>query len=244
MRIKIPKISASTILSWISVGGTIATAVMTGLATKKLIDKTIEEGKQKPETIFVIYLPAIGVCVGTVICTLGANALNKKQQASMISVYGMLSQKFSKYRGKLIELHGEEEDQEITDAIVRENPEITDAIVRENPEYHLVDCNIPERKLIWIEGVTGERFERYEREIIDAEYHFNRNYSLGGTATFNEWRMFLGLEPVKGGDKKGWSVSSGIYWIDFEHLIEKQKDGSYIYTVMPVFDPDEDFEED
>lgn len=65
-------------------------------------------------------------------------------------------------------------------------------------------------------------FERTIDEVLEAEYHLNRNFILRGDASMNEFYRFLGLEETPDGDEYGWSQCVGfdVYgyqWIDFCH---------------------------
>ena len=77
---------------------------------------------------------------------------------------------------------------------------------------------------------------RFEREIMDAEYHLNRNYILRGYAFLNEFYEFLGLPATEYGEEVGWSMYSGINWIDFEHTVMPDKSGKK-YLINMIFPP-------
>mgnify|MGYP000867048717 CR=1 FL=1 len=63
-------------------------------------------------------------------------------------------------------------------------------------------------------------------QVLQAEYHLNRNFALGGGfITLNQFYEFLGIEPVPGGDEVGWMVSDGLYWVDFDHQRTVVDDG-------------------
>ena len=80
---------------------------------------------------------------------------------------------------------------------------------------------------------------RYEREIIDAEYHFNRNFTMRGYAFLNELYEFLGMPKTEYGGIAGWSLCSGIMWVDFEHrLIDNDDGGPACYSIDMVFSPE------
>ena len=121
--------NASTVLTCLGGVGLVATAVLTVKATPKAL-QLIEEEKQKKgeelskwevvKTAGPKYIPAVLTGAATLICIFGANALNKKQQASLISAYALLGESYKKYRNKNIELHGKEAHDEIVKAIAVE----------------------------------------------------------------------------------------------------------------------------
>ena len=229
--------TTATILSIAAVVGVIATSAAAGYAGSLTADKLhrAEEKKGEPlnktEKIVnttLLYVPSILIGTGTVICILGSNILNKRAQASIASAYMLLEQSFKEYRSKLIELKGEETDQEVRLSLVRERC-----------DYHCLADSGPDKKVTWHDPISDRYFERYEREIMDAEYHMNRNFIMSGCASLNDFYEFLGIEKTEKGDELGWSIDSGIYWVDFEHRLNK--DGSY--EIEFIFGPDDDFME-
>lgn len=229
--------SAPAILCSVAAVGVVGTAVAAVRVTPKAMEllKDAADEKRadlsKTEMIVAVahlYIPATAIGVGTIFCIFGANALNKKQQVRLMSAYALLKNYHKGYRDKLIELHGEEAD-----------IEIGNAMVREHCNYHEIDMDEPDRKVIFYDEISGESIVRYEREIIDAEYHFNRNFTLRGYAFLNELYDFLGMRQTEYGSIAGWSMSSGIMWVDFEHrLIDNDDGGIACYSIDMIFAPE------
>lgn len=237
------KDNSPTILSIFAVVGVIGTSVSVGKATIKASNKLSDATKEKGEDltnlemlaiITPVYIPSILIGGGTIACILGANILNQRAQATLASAYGLVDQSFKEYRKKLIELHGEEMDQEIRTEIARAHC-----------DYHVIGLDYPDQKVSWYEPYSNRYFEMYEREIIDAEYHLNRNFILAGSQSLNNWYNILGLEPIKKGDDIGWRVCDGYLWIDFEHALQHKPDGTEYYILQPLFAPmtEEEMEE-
>lgn len=229
-----------TILTCLGVIGVISTVVMSVKATAETMNALEEASEKKGEELNAveivkvaapIYIPTILTGMATITCIVGANSINKKRNAALSSAYCMASNSFNEYRRKLIELHGKEAD-----------IEIRDAIAREHCSYHVIDLDVPDQKVIFYDELSGQSILRYEREIIDAEYHFNRNYVLRGYASVNEFYEFLGIPQQDWGDELGWSIDSEIYWVDFEHrLIDRDDAGIPIYAIDMIFSPDKDY---
>lgn len=236
------KKNSPSILSGFAVVGVVASAVMTGMATPKAMKK-LEQAKKEQDTKLSIldtivvagpsYLPAIAVGTSTILCILGANILNIRQQASITSAYALLNSSFKEYRGKLIELHGEEMDKEIREEIVRTNS-----------NYHQIFVDTPDQKVFFYEPFSKTYIERYEREIMDAEYHLNRNFIMRGYSPLNEFLTFLGIPESAMGDSCGWSVCDGYCWIDFEHNIMGTHEGLPCYSLDAIFEPDPNYMDD
>ena len=197
--------NSSTILTCIGAVGVVVTAISvahaTPKATQRLKEATYDKGEEltKLEAVRVaapVYIPSVVIGAGTIACMFGANALNKKQQASLTSAYALLNNYHKAYRDKLIELHGEEADKEIREAMAREFC-----------GYHQIGLDTPDEKVIFYDEISGESITCYEREIMDAEYHLNRNFVMRGYASLNEFYEFLGLPQTERGEELGWTMS-------------------------------------
>lgn len=231
------KSNDATVLTFLGAFGLVATAVLTAKETPKALQLLEEAEKENEQPLTITekvivatptYLPAIAVGASSILCIFGANILNKRTQASLMSAYTMADNLYRDYRNKNIELYGEENDK----AIMEE-------ICRYNSSYHQIGgVTTPDAKVRWCEPISGRFFEAYEREIMDAEYHFNRNYTLRGAACVNELFEFLGLPECHDGDTIGWDMSSGICWVDFIHTLAKDSQGEY-YIIDTEYSPDE-----
>lgn len=232
--------NSPTILTCIGAVGVVVTTVSAVRATPKAA-KLLEEAAQKKgeeltkvEVVTIaapIYIPTAVTGAATLACIFGANILNQRNQASLASAYALLNDYHKRYRSKLIELHGKEADEEIRNEIVRTRC-----------DYHQIGIDIPDSKMTFYDEISGETFVRYEREVMDAEYHLNRNFVLRGYASLNEFYEFLGLPKTEYGEAVGWSIVDGYSWIDFEHrLITKDDGGSDIYAIDALFAPNAEY---
>lgn len=230
------KRNSSTILTFVGVVGVVATAVCAINDTPKAL-KRVEAAKEekgedltKLETVVAAtpaYIPTVVTGASAIICIIGANVLNKRQQASLMSAYALVNGAHKDYRNKVKELLGEETDIRIQDAIMKDKRE--EGVVAYVPGLDPGDLN-GEKCLFYDE--YGERyFEASMNEVLNAEYHLNRNFALRGCANVNEFYSFLGLEETVFGDTVGWSadefIEGGLVpWIDFDHRTTKIEDGS------------------
>ena len=234
------KRNSPTVLTSIGAVGIVTTSVMTAKVTPKAIrlleDAAFEKGEtlttvEKIKVVTPVYIPSIVMGSSTIACIFGANVLNKRKQASLVSAYALLDSYHKKYRSKLIEMHGKKADEEIRNAIAREHC-----------DFHLIGLDVPDRKMIFYDEISGRSIVRYEREVMDAEYHLNRNFTMRGYVSLNEFYEFLGLPITDYGATVGWSMSGGYSWIDFEHrLIAEDKKGIKLYSIDIIFPPDVDY---
>ncbi len=236
---KLPKIkhffqkNGSLILTCMGAAGVVATAISAAKCTPKAIDILYDckkEDEDKLHTILRVaptYIPAAGIAIGTIACIFGANALNRRQQAMLISAYGYLDQRFRQYRKEVKEIYGEEAETEINRAACKKLTENTPA---------------KETRLFY-DPYSNRYFERTMLEVIEAEMLLNRDYTLHGYCTLNNFYYFLGLDLTDEGDMEGWSADyifdlMGYAWVDFNHTPTTMADGLECLIIQPAFDPE------
>lgn len=183
-----------TTLSVIAVGGVIGTAVMAALDTPKalkLLDEAKEEKLSKPKTVLKVapaYARTAGVAAGTVLCVLGANALNKRKQASMAGAYALLSQSYSSYRGKVREKIGDEEEKKIHEEVKEE-----------------MKTNSRNEPLLHVRDTFNDRcFDISRADFYQALGILNDIYISNGYASLNDFHKMLGLHTTDVGYAYGW----------------------------------------
>lgn len=245
--------NASTILTYLGGAGLIATSVMAVKATPKALDliekAKVEKGEEltKWETMKVsgkVYIPAVITGTATITCIFGANMLNKRKQAALISAYSLIDNSYKQYKQKVVEIHGKDAHEEIMDAIAAEKAEnipVTGSYFSSSTD---LQANIYEGEELLFYEEYGQRFFTSTMErVMNAEYHLNRNYILRGVSVLNEFYDFLGLEPTDYGSEVGWTPEDeSMYWIEFNHRKTIIKDIECIVISMP-FEPTADFQD-
>lgn len=239
------KRASPTILSCIAAIGTVATAVLAVKATPKAIEYIqmntgynhdgVMEVPSKEEIVKATwknYIPAVAVGLGTIVCILSANGLNRKQQATITSAYVLLENAYKEYKNKLKDIYGEETDTEVRKAVAKDN--------------YTGDPDVTDGKLLFYDEYSNRYFERTMEEVIDAEYHLNREFILEGDVKLNKFYELLGLPGTELGAVVGWDCESaaaffGYQWIDFEHDLVVMDDGLECYIVHMPFAPTREF---
>ena len=104
------KRNSSTILSCAAAVGVLATAIVAVKSTPKAMrlikekEDTKGEKLTKMEIIKVAgpaYIPSILIGVSTISCIFGANALNKKQQNTLVGLYSLLDSSYKSYKNNV-----------------------------------------------------------------------------------------------------------------------------------------------
>lgn len=229
--VRFTKRHAPTILSILGSVGVIGTAVSSAKATMDIADMYADGVDLTGLDIAKTYIPTAVTAGVTIGCIMSGNVISTKQTAAMAALYAGATKTYSDYRNKVIEKKGADFDREI-------QAEIT----RNNPGYHRQMLTCPDGKFTFIEPVTHQVFQRYEREVMDAEYHFNRNFVLRGYASLSEFLYFLGIPATPESEMIGWSVTEGFYWIDITHdLLDVDIDGKSLYQITYDIEPSAEF---
>ena len=241
--------------------GVIVTAVVAVKATPKALVLIHTDSKKnhggdphaytKKEAVlsaWKCYIPAVAFGASTIACIMGANALNRRQQAALTSAYALVQNSYKEYKDKLKELYGEEAHNAIVNSIVAEKCKevsISSPSFISNSSLDFGEGMEPEITRTFYDSFSQRYFESTIEKVIQAEYHLNRNFMFAGVIPLNDFYEFLGLERTDFGDKVGWSsVNGDIYWIDFNHHRLTLEDGMKIYIIDMVFEPTADWMED
>lgn len=238
------KYHSPTILTCMGVIGVVATAVMTVKATPKAMKRLEMAENDKGEkltnleVIFVAgpaFIPATIVGLSTISCILGANVLNKRNQASLVSAYALLNQSYQQYRNAAKAVYGEDADEKIKIEAAK------NVYVSANGCY-IYDPESESEEILFYDTFGQRYFTSTMSSVINAQYHVNRNFALRGWSNLNELYDFLGLEKHRGGDLIGWSADemsdSGLApWIEFENRLVKMDDGLECYLISTLYGP-------
>lgn len=236
------KRNSSTILTVVGAVGVVATAVTAVKATPKAVI-LLESAKQekgdkltKLEMVKVVgpvYIPSIVIGAATISCIFGANILNKRQQASMMSAYALLDRSYKDYRNKVKDLYGKEVDQHIINESVKD-------------KLKEADISVGEDKQLFYDYFSERYFESTIEEVQRAEYRVNRDLVMRDYIFLNEFYEQLGLEPTDEGYELGWSVGGNLarywkQWIDFDHEKVEMDDGLECIIITMQEEPYLDF---
>lgn len=230
--------NAPTILTVIGAGGVIATSVMAVKATPKAL-KLLENAREEKgeelttwetvKTAAPLYIPAAITGASTIACIFGANVLNKRNQASLVSAYALLDSTYKKYRAKATELYGEEGDKKIIEEIAK------DDLVEE-------DIHPSSQLQLFYDTTSMRYFESTIEDVQKAEFDLNARLLATGYASLNHLYSLLDIPRVDYGDRVGWTTytrgwQDGCYQIIFEHRKILLDDGLECFLVELITEP-------
>lgn len=239
--------NGSTILTILGVIGVIGTSVMVMKATPKVTDIVTKKEKERDEKIskweyikivYPVYIPAMIMGLATIGCIIGANILNKQSQASLASAYALLDRSYKEYRNKLKELYGEEAHANIIDSIAIDNSK--DVHISCEAMFSYCDLSVENNNgepILFYDAFSKRYFKKTIEQVLSAEYHTNRNFTLAGELCVNEFYEFMGLNQIEGGEDLVWVVCEEYTWIDFNHRKVILDDNQECYIIEMISEP-------
>lgn len=235
-----------SILASIGVVGTSVLAVKNSKKAEKL--KNNPDATKKDE--LMCYIPATVCGAGTIGLIFLSHGVNKKQIAALASGMAVMAERYDNYRSVVKEELGPSVDQHIIETISIEEAKkqsVSAPCLIGNAALDITD--IHEQKLIFYDNISNRFFESTIGNVLQAEYHINRNFSLGACPSINDFYELLGIDKVNWGDDIGWGFNmwnDGINWIDFTHYKStKEENGEFDYYILDSpFGPDPKYLDD
>lgn len=237
------KKNSSTILTCIGAAGVVATTITAVKATPKAVMLMEEAKAEKGEELTKLekvkiagpaYIPTVVLGVSTLACIFGANILNKRGQASLMSAYALVDSKYKDYSKKVNELYGDDAGSVIRSEIARDKYDENTASLE------------GEETRLYYDYYSNRYFEASPFDVQRAEYELNRALIMYDFVCLNDWYRSLDIKPLKHGEDFGWTTfgNKETYWqtwIDFTHEKVIMDDGLECIIVTIVQDPYSDF---
>lgn len=238
------KFNSPTILTCLGAAGVVGTAILSakaGSKASKILEQAeLEKGDkltrlEKVDVTLPVYIPTIMTGAATITCIFGANVINKRKQASLVSAYGLLDKSYKEYRKKVEDYYGEGSDEEIMDEIAQD-------------KYALNPIKPSKDTMLFYDEYSERYFESTMAKVMEAKYQINRDLQMREYAYLNEFYDYLGLEDIEDGWSLGWSIGVclDLYWqnwIDFGHRIITLEDGTECNVITMFMEPIIDFED-
>jgi hypothetical protein len=229
----------------VGAAGVIATTVTAVKATPKALMLLDEAKKEKGEDLTKlekvkiagpVYIPSVVLGVSTLACIFGANVLNQRGQASLMSAYALVDSGYKDYKKKVNELYGEDAGSKIRAAIAKDKYE-------EHPIPPVEDG-----KRLYYDYYSDRYFEATPYAVKRAEYEVNKTLVMDDGVYLNEWYSNLDLEPLDHGWDFGWNACANMdaywqTWIDFHHEKVVMDDGLECIIISFAQEPYPDFED-
>jgi hypothetical protein len=219
--------NSPVILTGLAVTGFVATIATTVTATwkaRKVIDdyEKKENGlwiqsslKERIQLTYIHYIPVVGLGLASIACVVGAQSINSKRQAALISGFTLAESAFREYREKVTEHMGETKEQKVRD-------EIAQAKMDANPPSQQVFITGTGDQLCY-DTLSGRYFWSTMEKIRRAQNDINQQCINEMYASQNDFYRLVGL-PINGfGEELGWSTDVMLD-IDFTgHIVNDEE---------------------
>lgn len=250
------KKNGSTILTCLGAAGVVATMATTVKATIKAHEAiTLEEvdrgthyvydriakkhykkdlGKLSTKERIKIAAPHFIVpgmfALGTIACIFGANVVNKKAQAALMSAYALLDESYKQYKDHANEVYGEDADRKIKLAMAEGT--------YEDGELKTINES---GQMVYLDFNSMLTFHATPALISKAEEEVNNILAVNGKVYYYQWLEALGLPTIEDDYITGWTAefieASGYERLEFETVEEIGANGEPYCVVFPKLEP-------
>ncbi|AWN05201.1 hypothetical protein SEA_HOTFRIES_33 [Streptomyces phage HotFries] len=209
---KVAAANSPTILTTLSVTGTLATAYLSGKATLKankiLNDAQNERDpfeddykmdlREKVALVWKEFVPAAGVAVVTIACMVAANRIGARRVAALATAYTIAEKAAVTYKDKVVETIGKKKEEGIRTAIAQDE----------------IDRHPISRETVYVEGGGGDLFRdgwsgRYFNSTVarleKAANQINATLNTDFSATLSDFYDQVGLDRTDESDMVGWN---------------------------------------
>ena len=195
--------------------------------TKKACEIVTEDmtTKEKIKKTWKCYIPSGLICTSTILCIIYSDKVSMNEKIALLNTLTMVQDNYKNLR-------------ESVDRTC--DPETREEIIKKTIKKKVPKDLYIERtgEKIFYEEYTGKYFTSTIDAVLKAEYMFNKQLSIVGNATLNDFYEYLGIPKIQAGESLGWAVLDGYYgssttspWVDFEHSKMEDDDGIEYYYV-------------
>ena len=204
--------------SVVGVGLTMFTAIK---GTKEACKLTTDDmpAIDKFKKTWRCYIPSGLIATSTVLCIIYSDKVSMNEKIALLNTLTTVQGNYKMLRESVNDIQDTETKEEILKRTVKAKVP-KDMYIERTGEK------------IFYEEYTAKFFTSTIDNVLKAEYMFNKQLSIVGYATLNDFYGFLGISKTEDGDILGWSVYDGYYaaaegnpWVDFEHGKMEDDDG-------------------
>lgn len=215
------------ILTYLSVAGVVSTTLLAIRATPKAFDKisklqwdaesnnTQVNTKEIVEAVWKDYTPTAISGAFTIACIIGAQAINTRKNAALVSIYSLTETALREYQAKVKEIHGENKEKKVREEI---NKDHISSAPMALAEVHITGLG----EQLCYDSFTGRYFKSDIETIRRAQNDINAQILNHNYASHNDFYKLLGLSRTQFGDEAGWNLDE---LLDIEFTSHLADDG-------------------
>jgi hypothetical protein len=151
--------------------------------------------RETAEMTWMEYLVPTSVGIATVVCLISTNVLNMKSQATLMGAYALGERTWAKYRSKVQEMVGFDNEKIIRTEVVK------DVAAETKVPSHIHGGG----DTVYYDVFSGQMFRSDEATILKAQEHTNERAEEDGFATLNYFYDRIGARTTQLGELVGWS---------------------------------------
>lgn len=207
--------NSPAILTGIAIAGVATTAVLAVRATKPaLIDiQHAESEKTEPLTKTEVvklcwkhYIPAAGVGVVTIACIVGAQSVNTRRHAALISAYTLSEKSFTELQDKVEETFGKNKADKVREDIAQ------DVVNADPPKHEQVIVVSSASDHLFRDKLSGQYFRSTVDKVEKAINKINFDLNNQAHASLNDLYSYLEIDASDMGDNLGWKSDVLLEW--------------------------------
>jgi hypothetical protein len=205
--------NSPTILTGLGVGGFITTVFLAVGATPKAMltvwsEEEHRESKKLDPNVplkdvvaltWRYYVPAVVMGTLTVGFIIGANSINLRRNAAIVSLYSITEATLKEYQAKVVETIGEKKEKAIRSEIAQDT-------LDKNPLSKKSVIVTGKGETLFYDTYSGRYFKSDIEKVRKVENLFNKELIAGYWSELNTLYHMLGLPSIEGGKKVGWNA--------------------------------------
>lgn len=221
--------------SVIGVGLTMFTAIKDTKKACKLVTDDMTKLEKFKKT-WKCYIPSGVIATSTILCIIYSDKVSMNEKIALLNTLTSVQNKYRDLRTAVDETC---------------DPETKDDILKKTVKNRVPRELYIERteEKIFYEEYRGKHFTSTIDNVLKAEYMFNKQLSIVGYASLNEFYDFLGIKKTTEGEYLGWSVYDGYFgaasvnpWVDFEHSKMEDDTGIEYFHIQYSNQPDVNYD--
>jgi hypothetical protein len=203
------------LLIGMGLAGMLSSTIMACKATPKvyemiLDERTIRHRNKEPEmtkrdVVKIAWKPYIPAAIGfgvSAACILGANSINSKRNATLLTAYKIGERALIEYKDKVVEVIGEERELEIRDAVSRDR-------IKKDPINSNGVIITGKGDSLCYDMIFGRYFrcdiDTINRAINDLNFTMINDMYV----SVNDFYELIGLDCIPAGFEMGWNIGDG-----------------------------------
>lgn len=215
---------APGIFMGIGIVGMVSATVLAVEATPKALtlieEKKKETGKEKLTVVETVktagpcYIPTAISSVLGVACLVTSGTVSHKRNTALAAACALSESALTEYQAKTLETVGQKKEQEIRDAIAKDQVEK----IPKDQEVYLTGKG----ETLCYDTLCGRPFRTDIEKLRQQLNEFNDQLLREGYLSLNDWYYLVGLDETELGGRVGWNIEDGLVKYSFTSDLNRE----------------------